>query len=199
MSLFLVNGVQLNVPLAPETPFQDLLSYLKKSFAPENVLISSLKVNGAEITEPEEKALADIPFSQLKSIEVFTAHPREIADETLQGLLKFSDVLQKLCVRTGQNPSDPRFYNDFSKLLDGITTLTEGITCVKNIMKLEEGSVPALDALEDDLLAILKDLMKHQEQRKADQISVVLRERLSENLVNWKEVAIPALIRSRDC
>jgi hypothetical protein len=198
MNHFAVNGISLDVPFAPETPFQELLTYLKQNLVVDHAYISSLRVNGTEISEHQEKALAMTPCSQFTSVEVFTAHPREIAEETLQSLIEFSGLLEKFCARIGQQAANPKFYMEFSKLMDGISTLTEGIAVIKKTLQIEPHSVPPLDALETDLLSILQEMLAYQEKKKTPELASLIRERLRENLQNWRDVALPALIRSRD-
>lgn len=199
MNHFAVNGIPLDVPFAPETPFQELVSYLKENLVADHAYISSLRVNGTEISENQEKALAKTPCSQFTSVEVFTAHPREVAEDTLQSLIEFSSLLEKFCARIGSQSKNTQFYAEFSKLMDGISTLTEGIAVVKKILNIDPGSVPPLDALETDLLSILQSLLKHQEKKETADLAALIKERLRENLQNWRDVALPALIRSRDC
>ncbi|MBI2712284.1 MAG: hypothetical protein HYX41_05425 [Bdellovibrio sp.] len=199
MNHCVVNGVRIEIPFSESAPLKEVISYVQEKWVPDHTYISSLRVNGSEISEKQERALAQTPYSEFTSIEVFTAHPREIAENTLQNLIEFSDLLEKFCARIGTNSKSSKFYADFSKLMDGIGTLTEGISVVKKIFNITPNSVPHLDGLENNLLSILQELLKLQEAKKTAELGTLIREGLRENIQNWRDVALPALVRSRDC
>ena len=199
MNSCMVNGVEVQIPVTSDSPLETLLQYLRSNLVSNQTYISSLKVNGAEISEGQERDLAQTPLSQLNSIEIFTVHPREVAETTLQNLIEFSDLLEKYCARIGTNPKSQKFYSDFSKLMDGVETLTEGIAVVKKIFNITPKTIPSLDRLEEDLLVILQNLLKLQEQKKSEDLGGLIREGLRENLQNWRDVALPALINSHSC
>lgn len=140
---------------------------------------------------------ASTPLKNVSSGSV--AHARELSDETLRSLMEFCEVLERLCTGVAEISTDPSFYSEFSSLIDGISTFTEGVSCVKRALKLEKGAIPILDSLETQLISILKGLLTHQENRDPTSISEIIKADLKENLQNWRQVALPVLIRSRDC
>jgi hypothetical protein len=196
MNHFSVDGVELSVPVNPDTSFHDLIQYIREGLASERSLISCVKVDGLEITGAYERQIAATPISELKSVEITTSHPRELADDTLQHLLEYSHVLESLSFDAGQLAGEASFHEKFNKLIDGITTFTEAITGVKNIMKV--GYLQPVNLLEADLLSILKDLLTSRESGQIEYTAGLLKEYLPKNLEQWRETAIPALIRSRD-
>lgn len=197
MSYFSVNGIEMRIPIHPEAPFEELLQYLRKSLVTEKALISSVRVNGDELNGNNEANLAQTPISQLKSVEILTAHPREIVEDTLQNLLEFIEFLKHLSLKAADLASQPDFYPEYTRLVDGIATLTDAVTHVKGILKI--GVLQPVQILEADLLSILKDLLSSQKSHQWVYVADLLRNHLFGNLQQWKDVGIPALIRSRDC
>lgn len=208
MSYLSVNGLELNVPLNPEASFQELIHYLRKSLTSESVLISSVKVDGAEVSEPEEVKLAQTPISQLKRVEVLTRHPKELAQETLHDALEFVLVLEGFCIKAAESAGKSSgndgqeatgkedFFSYLGRLVDGISYLSEAIIHVKKILKI--GVFQVTDVLEADLISILKDLLQFQQKGEWDHLVELMQQHLLANLEEWRTKGIPALIRSRD-
>lgn len=197
MSHLSVNGIELRLPLSPDASFQELINYLRRSLVTERTLISSVKVNGAEIAGIDDSQWANTPISQISSVEILTSHPKEIADDTLQNLSEFSLFLENLSRRTAEASLQPEFLKDFAKLVDGIGTFTEAVTEVKRILKL--GALPSVAVVEADLLSILKDLLASQQKQEYTYMAELLENHLPPNLQQWRESALPAIARSRDC
>ncbi len=124
-------------------------------------------------------------------------NPRELADDTLQSLLQFSETLEELSILCSNCVGQPDFYRHFTRLIEGIGTFTDGIVGVKRILNL--GLFNGIQLLEMNLLTILKDILTAQEESQLDHMTQLLREPLSNNLREWRENGLPALIRSRDC
>ena len=189
MSAFRINGVERNLPIEAEKPFNDLLLYVRQHIATETSLISRVLVNGIELSESDENVFRGIPLSQLQSVEVFTTHPREMAEETLQMLIEFAGHLESLSLETSIS-------GDLRKLVEGITTFTDGIQGVKSLLRI--GFQPHIAILEADLVEILKEALEYKESGQDAYVAELLREHLPANLREWREKGLPALIRSRD-
>jgi hypothetical protein len=196
MNYLSVDGVELIVPMEPETTFQTLIQYLRESLITERALISSVKVDGIEVTGQYEQQIGTTPISALKSIEISTSHPRELADDTLQHLMEYSLILENLSRSSSELIQDIRFHSSFARLLEGISTFTEAVSHVKVLMKI--GLLQPIDLLEADLLSILKDLLNGQQQGQTEYVVSLLKEHLPTNLKQWRESGIPILIRARD-
>jgi len=197
MSYLLVNGIELNIPLSPEASFQDLIVFLRKNLTSESALISSVKVNGNEVNEPDEEKLATVPISQLKSVEVLTRHPKELAQETLEDAMEFISVLMSFSKKTAERIGGPEFFGSLNQLVDGIGYFTEAIIHVKKILKI--GSLEVTDALEDQLLLILKEILRAHQKGQKQHLADFLNQDLIVNLEQWRMRGLPSLIRSRDC
>lgn len=198
MNLLSVNGIQTPLPVAPESPFQELIHYLRNNLTTESALITSVRVNGTELNDLEEEKLAAVPISSLESIEIFTLHPREIAQETLTDLLTFTNALETLSQDTSKLcNSKVEFIQSLTQLLDGISAFTEGLTHSKRVLKLQASQ--NFRIAEADLLSILKDLLAYHEKGQVDYMAELLDRHLPENFREWRTQILPELIRSRDC
>ncbi len=143
--------------------------------------------------EIEEKA----PQSPSKELA-----PKELAEETLQTLLKFTEHLENLSKRSSEliaqtdAAAQAEIPQDLLRLVDGISAFTEAVSTVKQVLHV--GSVPPINILEVDLLSILKDMLQCHETKQMDYMTDLLREHLPKNLSEWRTDGIPFLIRLRD-
>lgn len=196
MSLYSVNGIELEIPVPEESTFGTLIQFLQNNYVSEKTLIASVRVNGNEINTSDEKELSTVPISELKTIEVFTAHPHEIAQDTLQNLLEYTFFLEKLSIETAAEIRKPKFYTLLTQLVDGISTFTEAIRTVKRVLRI--GMLQSINVLEVDLTSILRDLLSGQENSQFDHVAELLQQHLPVNLRQWREEGLPVLIRARD-
>lgn len=197
MNLFSINGMQCPVPVAHDESFERLMAHLHRSLTGESSLIASIRVNGIEIGPVEEADLATKPLSALESIEVTCRHPREIAEETLQALRALLPSLAELSRgAASQLQAGGKAQTEIRRLVDGLETLADAVTSSRTILRL--GKLARLDALENDLLLILQDLLEAQRSGDFVQRAELLRDRLPANLEDWERTGIPEMIRSRD-
>lgn len=194
MNEIMIDGIRRNIPLESESRFEDLLGYVQEYCVSETSVIASVKIDGVDIVEYDQTELARIPLEKLDLIEVRTAHPREIAEDTLQTLLPFCDSLARLSRAIAVEPEtgDPRY----TQLIDGIETLMESISAVK--MTLRIGVLESVNVLEAELLSILKDILFARQNSDDAYLMDLLSEHLPNHLEQWRDAGIPALIRSRD-
>jgi hypothetical protein len=196
MNPILLNGQPVMIPTEQSERFRDVFTYLKNNMDSNTALISAVKIDGVEVPNTEDEILAQTPLSHFKRIEFFTSHPKEVADETLQDLLAFSSSLEDQATFAAEQIADRDFPHHFNRLIDGVTTFTEAVSGVKRILKL--GLFNSIQALEAELLRVLRDILAAHENRQMDTISQLLKADLPENLKKWRENGLPDLIRSRD-
>jgi hypothetical protein len=200
MNRFTVNGNERDWPLAREKSLLELLEHIQRSFNTESSLVSRIRVNGLELSEREEQSLGALPISQLKTLEIFTAHPREVAEETLQNLLEFTRHLEAMARQAADELGTPEFERDFARLIDGVSTFTDGVTHARRILRVTpaEKRLTALTVLEADLLSVMRDVLHYRRAGDGPYLAELLREHLTANIAAWREDGIPALIRLRD-
>jgi hypothetical protein len=196
MKHILINGVEVDVPIE-NSNLHELIQKIRNDFSNESSLISSIRINGIEIDAQDETVIGRVPVTELKSIEVFTAHPREIAEETLQSLIEFASHLEALCKSAASLLlQTPPKTDQLPKLADGITTFIDALANVKTILHV--GAMNKVQVLEADLLSILKDMLDFQRKSEFHFVGSVVKDALVPNLEQWRTDGIPALIRLRD-
>ena len=196
MMHFRVNGKEMPLPGQPAELVHEFMEHVRREFNSETALISMIQVNGVELTREDEEALSNLSVSDIDSLEVFTAHPRELAEETLQSLLEFTEHLEKFSQQAADALEAGRAGNEFKKLVDGIATFTEAMVGAKQILRV--GVMPSVNLLEVDLHSVLKDLLEFHHRGQREFVVELMREHLPRNLREWRLQGIPELIRSRD-
>lgn len=196
MHEIMINGIKTPLPQLPGPLFSDLLSYLHQSLVSDKQLIASMKVDGRELTETLEAELSKRQISDINSLEVTTAHPREVVEETLQSLRNFVILLGRIARETSGERSELEFEKGFVRVMDGLEVLASTVSGARRILKVER--LEAVDRLEAELLSELKALFDHKKAGQMEQVRHILSVRLPSNLERWHEHAIPALIRCRD-
>lgn len=198
MILIQLNGQPHEVPLDESVKLGKVMEFVRTQFASESHVVERVRINGLELNETEESALSAVPARDVHSIEVFTAHPRQIAEETLEMLLAFSGHLERQCLAVSQMTAPEKeleFEAHLHKLLDGVQTFSEGYYSVKQVLRIE--GFPQTDLLEMDLLSILSDLKEYREAGRDDYVRALLSDALPKNFADWKSQGLPELIRAR--
>jgi hypothetical protein len=197
MNRFLVNGIEIASPVAPEATLRDLIQFVRMNFSSEKASISSVRVDGSEILTSTDDNKLTYPLSQIGSVEVYTSHPREVAQETLQSLIEYLPTLESYCRKAAQAVYEKEFSaENLPKIIEGITILTDAVLNVKQIFRI--GLIQPLGVLEADLLSIMKDLLTSQQRGQKEYMQELLGFHLPKNLEQWRTQGLPALIRARD-
>jgi hypothetical protein len=185
-------------PIAESENLGQLLNFYRDDALKNQRVISYIRADGNEILDPETDQLRDIQISHFHSIEILYAHPRELAEDTLQLMKKFCTELSQLSQETAQQLEiqDPLAISTFRKLLEGIETFSDSITQTRRTLRI--GVLPQMNLLEADLVSLLKDLAvantTNDEKYRLELLSI----HLPKNLEEWRDSGIPAMIRSRD-
>lgn len=196
MTQITVNGMEQSLPLEEKDSLSQAIQFVRKNYVSDTTWISSIKVNGNEVGGTEEGSFSEVPLSEIRSIEILTTHPRELADDTLRTLIEFSAHLEAFCGNVARQLAERGPSADFEKLLDGIGTFTESLVGAKQVLRV--GSFGPIDVLEADLLSILKDVLEFFRKKDYAYVAELLRDPLTANLRQWREQGLPALVRSRD-
>jgi len=126
---------------------------------------------------------------------------REVAEETLQGLLHFVSAIRELCLSVGERLwSGEDVAQDFNRMIDGIEILVEGVQTARIVLNIERHETT--DLLHQELvtrLHSLMDAMASSAPGSLDQRVELLTQSLPANLEKWVGTGIPSLMRSRDC
>ena len=196
MTNFRINGVERNAPVGSDQNFDALIGFVHTNMVNDTSLIASVRVNGVEISENEEKALATIPLAELESVEINFIHPRELAEETLQTLRTYTDSLADLSKRIAREYGSAEANQDYTRLIEGIQTMADTVIHVRKVLRI--GILPIVNVLEVDLLSILKDLVETHGAKDPTYRIQLLEDHLPTNLTQWRDTGIPEMIRCRD-
>lgn len=217
-----INGVVKSSSLNENNSLHHLLDDLRQTYVSESNVITMIRIDGKDLDESGEKEFSEVPLSAFDAIEVFTMHPREIAEQTLQHLLEFTYHLERYCQNAAEavthyhlNNKDDKKTKTFSEitaLVDGVSTFIDSLFYVKRILRigLNEHDIARFNAsptqsimgllalLETDLLEILKETLEFLQKDELLNVAEMLQGHLSSNIIEWREKGIPAIIRSRD-
>ncbi len=196
MMHFMVNGKSVELSSNPDDLLEQFMEQVRRQYNSDTALIASIRVDGQELDGSGEAALAGRKVSEVRSIEVFTAHPRELAEDTLQSLIEFTSHLESFSLQAAKSLEEGQGLEDLNKLIDGIQTFTEALVNTKQILRV--GAHDQVNLLEADLVSILQDIADFQQRREIPHVIAMLREHLPSNLIEWRTDGLPALIRSRD-
>jgi hypothetical protein len=174
-----------------------LLEYIRAHYSSETSCISSIRIDDQEMSEREEAAFSLLPLADLKKVEITTQHPRELAEETLQDLLTFTEHLARFSREAGQQFRDGDHPSaQLAKLFDGMKTFSEAMESSKQVLK--TGRVDAIHVVEVDLFSIMQDVLDAYHDGNHEYLVDLLEKHLPENLDQWREKTLPLLIRSKD-
>lgn len=192
-----VNGSMKSEPINMEQSLGDLLNQLRDQYNSKNALISSIKVDDQEISERDEAAISILPLSDLRKVELTTSHPRELAEETLQSLIPFTENLSEISQNAaelftqGQHPSQ-----ELARLFDGMEVFSEALFDAKKILGITE--LDPIRVLEIDLLSIMQDVLEAYHDSDQKYLIDLMSTHLPESLKEWRQNGLPAILSSRD-
>lgn len=192
-----VNGVPQHIQLEQQATFRDVLDVLYQTFRSDDALISSLKVDGIELSDQDENAMGALPVNEIKSIEIVTTHPNQFIEETLQTLRIYAERLKDQCFETADAVEVQDMDRSMVNLLDGLQVMVDTLSHVKQILKL--ASDPKINLLETDLLSTLQDLLEARQRGEVEYVRTVIRTHLVECVQEWVDDGIPTLLKARDC
>jgi hypothetical protein len=196
MNHFFINGEERPSPIDAAGDVRNLVDHLHRSYVHESSVISSIRIDGQEIREGDRSALSDMKLADVDTVEVLVMHPREMAEDTLQTLILFTERLADLSRQAAEELNTPASDASFSRLLDGMRTFIESVQTTRRVLRI--GVLGPVDLLEADLLSIMKDVLKAREGNQVEYMSQLLMDHLPINLHDWCVKGLPAMIRSRD-
>jgi len=194
ISQVIINGSTHEVPHSTDTLFYEAIQYVEQNLLGTQNVISAIRIDGIELTEEERNNIAEIPVKDLGGLEILTASPREIADDTIQSLIPYVETLAALAPSTIENGE----YNEelFGKLLDGLELLADAVQTVKRALNVD--SVTELNSAEEDLTIQLSLVLQARKSENFSMSKEILTVSLPAVLDNWVKNALPALASSRD-
>ncbi len=189
-----INGEKREFQINTEALFEDFIKGLNETLNQENQVISSMKINGEELSEKKESLLKTRTLNEVGDIEVMTAHPSDLAYETINTLTIYINQLILNIGRASQNYTKKNMVtadNYFVKALDGLDLFIQTIGAVKAALKV--GLNPKVALAEASLVSIMNDLLDAKRANNYIFLAELLEKDLIENLQEWKEKALPVL------
>src|SRR5262245_18579591 len=92
MKTIRIHGVEQEVPTGT-VMFEEFITGLNKTLETDKHVISSIRLNGQQISENDEAGLKNMPIDQIGDLQVLTANPADLAYETLNTLDLYIDRL----------------------------------------------------------------------------------------------------------
>ena len=127
--------------------------------------------------------------------KVTQQHPHEVAEDTLQTLIPFSDELIRLSQKLGQCEDALDLTSGLAKLMESLSLFFEAVSTIKLVLRI--GVNPRIDVMEADLTSILKDLQNALECRQDDYLRALLKTDLPQCLEHWRTDGISILTKIR--
>jgi len=187
-----INGQEKEIAAEASTSFHDFMTTVAQAVGQDGHVISSLRVDGREISEAEEQNLKNSPVNGMGAIEVMTASPADLAYETLDTLSQYVDRLVASIERAALHFKQKNYVaadTYFVKSIDGLDLFVQTIGGVK--LALRVGLEPKIALAEASLVSIMNDLLDAKRQNNYVYIAELLEKDLVENLREWKDVAFP--------
>ncbi|MEW6057364.1 MAG: hypothetical protein AB1540_12200 [Bdellovibrionota bacterium] len=186
-----INGVEQPVS-SEQIIFEDFVSDLNKTLNAEQLVISSILVNGREISESDESALKRLPVGDLGDIDVFTAKPQDLAYETLNTLEQYIDRMVISIERAATHYKAKNLITGdayFAKSIEGLDLFVQTIGGVKLALRI--GLNPKIGLTEATLVSIMNDLLDAKRQNNYIFLAELLEKDLVSNLKEWKDDVFP--------
>lgn len=196
MNMFYLDGKDTHVTLEPKKSFGEFLKVIRTQYDSPTSIIHGITVDGLEVGPEDEHLLNDVPLEHLNKIEVFTAHPREIAIETLQILGSYLQGIQAKCMSLAKIDAAVEFEAALMSVIENLCVFSDSVFQIKTV--LNRHSLSEILILEADLHSILVDIKQMQELSQTNEIKNLSCSDLVKNLEQWRLTGIPAIIKSTD-
>jgi hypothetical protein len=193
MKMIRINGVEQSVQ-AETLNFEQFLTDLNKSLGTESQVISTIRVNGRELSEAEETQLKLTPVADIEDIEIETANPLELATRTLDTLDQYADRLIASVERAALHYEGKNFISGdtyFVKAIDGLDLFVQTIGGIKLALRI--GLNPKVALAEASLVSIMNDLLEAKRNNNYIFMAELLKKDLVENLTEWRTTVFPML------
>lgn len=190
---FTLNGEKSQVPVSDQSPLSELVSLLQDKLRERELVISAIELDGKEISEEQELELQDVPLKDLPALEFKIAPAREVLGNTLNTLLNFNRQMIFLARRVHLETDLLARQEGLIRLADWIEIFHRAIKEIKGVLRV--GLLPPVNLLEADLHEILVDVLDARQRGDEKGAIEIVGTDLVDNLDQWYQKGIPALIR----
>jgi hypothetical protein len=193
MKTIRINGVEQTLG-SQGNSFDEFMKEINQSVSKERQVISSIRINGREISEADEAKMKTTPLDQLGDIEIATSNPVELAIETLSTLDQYTDRIVASINRAALHYKTKNLLTGdsyFAKAIDALDLFVQTIGGIK--LALRVGLNQKLALAEATLVSTMNDLLDAKRQNNYVYLAELLESDLTENLNSWKQEIFPML------
>lgn len=196
MKQFIVNGVETPFPLNDKNILSEFLSFLQNQLVSATNVITSIRLDGQILSERDERDYADLPLSNFDSLEVVTAHPRKVAENTLHLLIEYTTHLENYSLEAASAlAAHPTAHlPEIVTLIDGASTFIDSILTAKETLKIKY--TPELASLKTELFELLKETYSYLEIKEFSHAASILKNQLPQHFTEWRNQGIPSIIKA---
>jgi hypothetical protein len=183
----------------------DVMEYVLSEVLHEDEVITSVDINGKQLSYEEEQEVLTVPVDQYKDINFTTTSSYELAFDALndcssyiETIISKIEFLTELQNENKMNEANVVF-GEVIEIMDLFVQLMSRI--YKTIRKRHTEQLQATTTfqnLEIHLLSIMKALLPAKEKNDIIMLNDLLEYELTDNLTQWKIKAIPELKKLRD-
>lgn len=188
-----MNGEEKTIS-APAERFSDFLKDLNQSLRSSEQVISSIKVDGKEISDSDEVRLKEATIGNVGDVEIFTSSPAELAHETLATLdlyiAKVSESLKKAADSYKvKNYLAADAY--FVRAVDSLDLFVQTIGGIKLALRI--GLHTKIALVEASLISTMNDLLNAKRENNYVFLAELLENDLINNLNEWRDDIFPIM------
>lgn len=200
MAQVTINHEDLSLNLKKDQSIGDVMNKLCDEILKDSEIITSIHINGQELSQSEENGLLPKQASSFESINFTVKTSSELAFEALDSCSSYIDVVIAKIHELGRLYAAGEIQlanNLFSEVIEIMDLFIQLVTKIHSTFRTNLGDkfvkTETLQTLEIHLLSILKGLVPAKEKNDIVMLCDLLEYELVENLTQWKIKAIPEL------
>ncbi|MDD0854636.1 hypothetical protein HBN50_16100 [Halobacteriovorax sp. GB3] len=205
MTMISVNNQIIDHKINDKKTVHEIMDYILDNHAGSEEVVTSITINGKELTPEEENTCLDIEFSSFNHINFKLQSSLEMAYMSLDSCSGYIDnVIAQIHTTLklyNENKIDQANVN-FSEVIEIMDLFIQLMARIhKNIKRAHPSYFvdnKTLQSLEIHLLSIMKALVPAKEKNDIIMLSDLLEYELIDNLTQWKIKAIPELKKTRE-
>lgn len=191
----IVNGKEEMISLDGSEDFSSLIQMIYEKYSTKTHALSSLKVNGIEISPDTEALLGGESVRNVKSVDVEVIPTDDVAHKTLMNVRDSLKSMIELSHKLSVEQDTKIFDFGFIELVEGLQTTFEAVELVKKYWDLSSDEDVML--LEENLESAISKVLLFRQSKQDSKVKSVLRKELPESLQYWWDVAIPSMMHNR--
>lgn len=193
MKTITINGNPTDIA-AQGTEFQTMMNDVSSNLSKESKVITRILLDGKELSDEEQSSIAHSDVASLGNIEIFSATPAELANETLDTLTDYINRVLTYVTKASQGYKSKNYIiadEQFLKTVEAMDLIVQTLSGIKAALRV--GVNNKLNLAEATLLSIMNDLLDAKRQNNYVLLADLLEHDLIENLIEWRDEVFPML------